>query len=79
MSSFDDEYALFKSEIEELDGGSNVSGTRETEHIETQERIDSESNKSIHEEPNNSENTQVSSESIVLPDIENELSYLKGI
>ncbi|KAL1463328.1 hypothetical protein WDU94_015088 [Cyamophila willieti] len=70
MSSFDDEYALFKQEIEGLDSNS----------IETEQQSDQVISNTQDEDSGHPSTSQASEEanSVTVPDIENELNYLKG-
>lgn len=74
MASFDDEYALFKLEIEGIDNLSDSKNDPNQEEGSNEMTDNLDTKGSGHEE----NTTEVAPESILVPDIDNELNYLKG-
>lgn len=74
MASFDDEYALFKLEIEGIDNLSDSKNDPNQEEGSNEMTDNLDTKGSGHEE----NATEVAPESILVPDIDNELNYLKG-
>ncbi|KAI5710529.1 hypothetical protein M8J75_009384 [Diaphorina citri] len=76
MSSFDDEYALFKLEIEGIDTAGESNNDKQSE--EQVANVGGNRTGDLDPNINNEENVTNEHLEVVVPDIENELNYLKG-
>jgi hypothetical protein len=76
MSSFDDEYALFKLEIEGIDTAGESNNDKQSE--EQVANVGGNRTGDLDPNINNEENVTNEPSEVVVPDIENELNYLKG-